>query len=83
MRLTVGLDDINGVGEDLLGILSGDTGVDDDLSSGGPVGGRRDLVGVSELERVDDTDDLVKLTSGRGGVGEHETDGLLGVDHVD
>lgn len=42
------------------------THVDDDLGSGSPVGGGGDLVGVAELERVDDTEDLIELTSGGG-----------------
>lgn len=43
------------------------------------VGRTGDAVLVAELERVDDADDLVELTTGRGGVGEGEADDTLGV----
>lgn len=96
----VRLGDLDSVLEHLARVLGRNGGVNNDLPSGDPVDGRGDLVGVSELERVDHAEDLVELASGGGlrcwfsgtfdegvegtnGVGEDETDRLLGVDHVD
>lgn len=35
---------------------------------------------VTELERVDDSEELVDVSAGGGGVGEEETDDVVGVD---
>lgn len=64
-------------------LLVGDGGVDNDVVAVLPVGGGGDAVLVTELEGVNDTEDLVKVATGRGGVGEGEADGLLGVDDED
>lgn len=57
--------------------------MDDDIVTVLPVGRGGDTVLVTELERVDDAEDLVKVATGGGGVGKGETDGLLGVDDED
>ena len=50
---------LDGVLEERLGGLGGDGRVDNDLAAREPVGGGGDLVGVTELETVDDAEDLV------------------------
>lgn len=57
--------------------------MDDDIVSLLPVDGGGDLVLVAQLQRVDDSEDLVKVPAGLGGVREGETDDLLGVDDED
>lgn len=47
------------VGEQGLGLLSVDAGVDDHIVALLPVDGRRDAVLVAELDRVDGANDLV------------------------
>lgn len=81
-KAEVGLDGLE-AGEEGGSLLVGDGGVNDDLLAVLPVGGGGDAVLVTELERINDTEDLVKVTAGRGGVGEGKTDGLLGVDDED
>jgi hypothetical protein len=78
----VGLDDAE-LGEELLGLLVLDGGVDDDVVAGDPVDGGGDLVLVAGLERVDDAQDLGRVAAGGGRVGEDGADGLLGVDDED
>ena len=56
--------------------------MDDDAVSWRPVRGGRDLILVAELKRIDHAEDLVELTSGRGRVGQGETDRLFRIDHV-
>lgn len=68
------------VGEQGLGLLVLDAGVDNHIISGDPVDGSGDAVLVSGLERVDDTENLGGVAAGGGRVGEDEADGLLGVD---
>lgn len=68
------------VGEELLGLLALDAGVDDDVVTGDPVDGGGDLVLVAGLEGVHDAEDLGAVAAGGGGVGEDGADGLLGVD---
>jgi hypothetical protein len=75
----VGLDDAE-LGEDLLGQVVVDRGVDNDVVTGHPVDGGGDSVLVTSLERVDDTEDLGGVAASGGGVGQDQTDGLLGVD---
>lgn len=57
--------------------------MNDDLSPRSPVGRGGDLVGITELEGVDNSEDLVELSSGGGGVSENQSNRLLGVDNVD
>lgn len=57
--------------------------MDNDIVTRDPVDGGGDLVLVTSLERVDNTEDLGGVAAGRGRVGEDETDGLLGVDDED
>lgn len=78
----VRLDDAE-LGEESLGLLVLDRGVDNDIITGDPVDGGGDAVLVAGLERVDDAEDLVGVAAGGGGVGENGADGLLGVDEVD
>lgn len=78
----VRLDDAE-VGEELLGLLVADAGVDDDIVTGNPVDGGGDLVLVTSLERVDDAEDLGGVATSGGRVGEDGADGLLGVNDED
>lgn len=57
--------------------------MDNDIVTGNPVDGGGDLVLVTGLERVDDTEDLGGVAAGGGRVGQDETDGLLGVNDED
>lgn len=79
----VRLDNLDTLGEDLLSFLSGDAGVDDNIITLLPVTGSGDAVLVTELERVDNAKDFVKVTTGGGRVGQNKTDGLLGVNDED
>lgn len=78
----VRLDNAN-VGEDLLGLLGLDAGVDNDIVTRGPVDGSGDLVLVAGLEGVDDAEDLGAVAAGGGGVRQDGADRLLGVDDED
>ena len=78
----VGLDGAE-LGEQLLGLLVLDGGVDDDVVAGDPVDGRGDLVLVAGDERVDDAQDLGRVAAGRRRVAEDGADRLLGVDDED
>lgn len=78
----VGLDSLV-AGEELLCLLALHRGVDDDLVTLLPVDRGGDPVLVTSLKRVDDTEDLVKVATGGGGVGDLEADDLLGVDDED
>lgn len=68
------------VGEQFLGLVTLDAGVDDDIITGGPVDRGGDLVLVTGLERVNDAEHLGAVAAGRGRVGKDGADGLLGVD---
>lgn len=57
--------------------------MDDNVITGDPVDGGGDLVLVAGLEGVDDAEDLGRVATGGGGVGEDGADGLLGVDDED
>lgn len=57
--------------------------MDNDIVTWDPVDGGGDLVLVTGLERVDDTEDLGGVAAGGGRVGQDETDGLLGVNDED
>lgn len=78
----VRLDDAE-VGEQLLGLLILDRGVDNHVVAGDPVDGGGDLVLVARLQRVNDTQDLGRVAARRGRVGQDGADGLLGVDDED
>jgi hypothetical protein len=78
----VGLDDAE-VGEELLGLLVGDGGSDNDIVTGDPVDGGGDAVLVAGLEGVDDAEDLGGVAAGGGRVGEDGADLLVGVDEED
>ena len=79
----VRLDNLDTLGEDLLGFLSGDAGVDDNIITLLPVTGSGDAVLVTELERVNNAKDFVKVAASGGRVGQNETDALLGVNDED
>jgi len=57
--------------------------MNDNTVSGSPVSGSSNLVGITSLKRIDNSEDFIELTTGRSRVGKGETDGLLGVDNVD
>lgn len=78
----VGLDDAE-LGEKLLGLLVVDGRVDNDIVTRDPVDGGGDLVLVTGLEGVDDTENLGGVAASGGRVGQDETDGLLGVNDED
>jgi hypothetical protein len=78
----VRLDDAE-VGEQLLGLLILDRGVDNDVVTRNPVDWSGDLVLVAGLQRVDDAQDLGAVAAGGGWVGQDGADGLLGVDEED
>ena len=61
------------VREQLRGLVVRHAGVDDHVVALLPVDGRRDPVLVAELERVDDTDDLVEVAPGRRRVCDGDT----------
>lgn len=70
-------------GEELLGIISGDGGKNHAVLTIGPVSGGSDLVVVRELERVDDTDDFIKVTTSAGRVGDSQAKLLVGINNED
>jgi hypothetical protein len=57
--------------------------VDDHIISGNPVDGGGDAVLVTGLQGVDHAEHLSGVAASGGGVGEDETDGLLGVNDED
>lgn len=71
------------LGEQLLGLLVVDAGVDDDVVAGDPVDGGGDAVLVARLEGVDDAEDLGGVAAGGGGVRKDGADLLGGVDDED
>jgi len=72
---------VNGMpGEEGLGLLVVDGGVDDDIVTLLPVDGRRDTVLVTNLERVDNPQDFVKVATSGGRIRNSQADDLLGVD---
>jgi hypothetical protein len=71
------------VGEQLLGLLVLDRGVDNDVVARNPVDWSGDLVLITGLQRIDDAQDLGAVAAGRGRVGQDGADGLLGVDKED
>jgi hypothetical protein len=79
----VGLDDLDTLGEELVGLFGRNAGVDDNIVTLLPVTGSGDTVLVTELKRVNDTKDLIKVTASGSGVAQDETDGLLGIDDED
>jgi hypothetical protein len=78
----VRLDDAE-VGEQLLGLGLLDAVGDNDILTGLPVDGGGNLVLVTELQGVDDAQNLGGVAAGGGRVGEDGADGLLGVDEED
>jgi hypothetical protein len=71
------------LGEEGLGLLVLDGGVDDDVLTRDPVDGCGDAVLVAGLQGVDDAQDLSGVAAGGGWVGEDGADGLLGIDDED
>lgn len=57
--------------------------MDNNIISLLPVTGSGDAVLVTELKRVNDTEDLIKVTASGSGVGQNKTDGLLGINDED
>jgi len=71
------------VWEDLLGILSLEGWVDNDIVTWNPVDWGGDAVLVTSLQAVDNTEDLGGVSASGGWVGENETDSLLWVNDED
>lgn len=71
------------VREETSGLLALDGGVNDNIITGDPVDGGGDLVLVTELEGVDNTEDLGAVAAGGGRVGEDGADDLLRVNDED
>lgn len=69
--------------EDLVGLLLGDRGNDDDLLSGLPVDGRGDSVLGSELQRDEHALDFVKVATSRGRVSQSELELTVRADDED
>lgn len=69
------------LGEEFLGLLIRDTGVNNDIVALLPVDGGGDLVLVTKLQGVDGTEDLVEAAADLGRIGDGETDDLLRVNH--
>ena len=59
-----------------------DRRVNDDIITFYPVYGCCDLVFVTELERIDDTDDFGKVATGGSRVGDHRSNEVVWVDLV-
>ena len=76
------LDDAE-LGEQGLGLLVLDAGVDNHIITWNPVDWGGDTVLVASLEGVDDTEDLGGVAASGGRVREDEADGLLGVNDED
>jgi hypothetical protein len=57
--------------------------VDNHIITGDPVDRGGDLVLITSLEGVDDTENLGSVATSGGGVGQDQTDGLLGVNDED
>jgi len=66
--------------EEGLGLVIFDAWVNDDIITGDPVDWGGDAMLVAGLERIDYAEDFSGVAAGGGGVGEDETDGLLGID---
>jgi hypothetical protein len=79
----VRLDDLDSLGEDLFSLLSRDAGVDNNIITLLPVTRSSDTVLITELKRVNDAKDFVKVATSRSGVGQDKTNGLLGVNDED
>lgn len=75
----VWLDDLE-VREQLLCLLVLDAWVHNHIITGNPVDWCGDLVLVSGLQRIHNSQDLSSVAAGRGGVLEDSTDGFLRVD---
>jgi hypothetical protein len=71
------------LGEQSLGLLVLDAGVDDNIIARNPVDWSGDTVLVAGLKGVDNTEDLGSITASRGRVREDEADGLLWVNDKD
>lgn len=69
--------------EDLLGVLGLDARMHNHIITGNPVDGRRDLVLVTRLQRVDDAQDFGGVAPRRGRVRQDGADRLLWVDDED
>lgn len=78
----VRLDDAE-VGEQLLGLLVLDRGVDNDVVARHPVDRSGDLVLVARLQRVDNAQDLVGVAASGSRVRQDGADRLLGVNDKD
>lgn len=71
------------MGEQSLGLIVLDAWVDNHIVARNPVDRGSDTVLVARLKRVNDTEDLGGVTTSRGGVGQDEANGLLGVNDED
>jgi hypothetical protein len=78
----VRLDDAE-LGEELSSLVVLDAGVDDDVVTRKPVNGGGDSVLVTGLKRVDDSENLGRVSAGGGRVGEDGSDDLLRINDED
>ena len=69
--------------EQSFGLIVGHTRMDDHVVSLVPVDRRRHFVLVTNLQRINDSDDLVEITPGLSWVGNSQTDDFLRVDDKD
>lgn len=67
----------------LVGVLIGEREVHDDIAAARPVDRRRHAVLDRQLQRVNDTDDLIKVATRRGGVCHDQRNRLVGFEDVD
>jgi hypothetical protein len=75
----VRLDDSE-VGEELLGLGVVDAGSDNHIITRDPIDGGGDLVLIASLKGVDHSKHLGSVAASRGGIGQNQSNGLLGVD---
>ena len=71
------------LGEELFRSVVVHSRVNDDVISRYPVYRRGDFVLVSELKRVDNTNNFIKVATSRSRVGNQKSDSFLRVDNED
>lgn len=74
---------LEALGEEFFGVLIGDARQDDTVLPLCPIDGCSDFMTDSKLQRIDDSQDLIKAPAGAGGVGQAELDLLITADDED